>query len=164
MQFNHTHTHTYTERNLPFPPSLQPGMQRLYETIKLFSFPFLTLKRNAKKAAKSSKGGGGGGWGSSSSQERRRTKRELHTAAKKVCERRRRRRTREEAQILFSSYTRLLVSVSVAMAHPLHYIFWPCCCLKVLRLPRPAPCLPPSARETHPKACGLLFALLCLSV
>lgn len=135
-------------------------MQRLYETIKLFSFPFLTLKRNAKKATKRRREGGIGEEAAATAAVRRE---EGEQKGNYILRRRKyasRRRTRERRQKYYFPVT--LGFVSVAMAHPLHYSFWPCCCLKVLRLPCPPEHPLPHAREAHPKACGLLFALLCL--
>jgi len=53
----HTPTQAGENRTTP-PPPFWPT-KRVYETIKLFSFPFLTLKRNGKYT----EGGMNVGWG-----------------------------------------------------------------------------------------------------
>lgn len=94
----HTQTHSPEHHPLPLPAA---SMQRLYETIKLFSFPFLTLKRNAKKAEKA----------------------EGEQKGNYILRRRKYARVEEEEgrgrQKYYFPVT--LGFVSVAMAHPLHY-------------------------------------------
>lgn len=90
LQFYHKRTHTRTHTYTYAPPPPAAGMQRLYETIKLFSFPFLTLKRNPKKAAAAEEGEQKGNYmlRHKSSWERGKRK-------------------KKKQKILFSSYTRL---------------------------------------------------------
>lgn len=115
-------------------------MQRLYETIKLFSFPFLTLKRNAKKAEKE----------------------EGEQKGNYILRRRKYARVEEEQegrgrQKYYFPVT--LGFVSVAMAHPLHYFSGHAAASKFCdcpssSLPRKKPIRKPAG----------YFLLLCLCV
>lgn len=134
----HTNTQTHSPAHHPLPRPAA-SMQRLYETIKLFSFPFLTLKRNAKKAEKE----------------------EGEQKGNYILRRRKYARVEEEEgrgrQKYYFPVT--LGFVSVAMAHPLHYFSGHAAASKFCDCPRSTP--PPYPARNPSESLRVTF---CCSV
>lgn len=148
--------HTQGVRGKP-PPRLLPWPpKRVYETIKLFSFPFLTLKRNGKHTEGAARRMNARGWpwvwgGSSSAGESR----EIRGKA-----------GRKGRKNYYFPVTLGLVSM-VALGGSTSFTLFSCCCSKFL------PCGSPSYPSVTPQltflpsppltqnACGLHFAKSC---